>query len=173
MILFETERLIIKSLESTDKKYFAELFTNEKVLQLIPQKAFTESQIMNRFHKNLNLEFSNLKHRKCTCGIFEKGNAEMIGLSLFLLNKDNDNELGYRFRVDYWGKGYGTETTKGMLEYYFNVLKTEKVIADVNIENVASIKILNTFMKPVKDFYNERDHCTDRRFELRKNNWPQ
>jgi ribosomal-protein-alanine N-acetyltransferase len=173
MILFETERLIIKSLESTDKKYFAELFTDKKVLQLIPQKAFTESQIMNRFHKNLNLEFSNLKHRKCTCGIFEKGNAEMIGLSLFLLNKDNDNELGYRFRVDYWGKGYGTETTKGMLEYYFNVLKTEKVIADVNIENVASIKILNTFMKPVKDFYNERDHCTDRRFELRKNNWPQ
>jgi ribosomal-protein-alanine N-acetyltransferase len=83
MILFETERLIIKSLESTDKKYFAELFTNEKVLQLIPQKAFTESQIMNRFHKNLNLEFSNLKHRKCTCGIFKKGNAEMIGLSLF------------------------------------------------------------------------------------------
>jgi ribosomal-protein-alanine N-acetyltransferase len=173
MILFETERLIIKSLESTDKKYFAELFTDKKVLQLIPQKAFTESQIMNRFHKNLNLEFSNLKHRKCTCGIFEKGNAEMIGLSLFLLNKNNDNELGYRFRVDYWGKGYGTETTKGMLEYYFNVLKTEKVIADVNIENVASIKILNTFMKPVKDFYNERDHCTDRRFELRKNNWPQ
>lgn len=75
--------------------------------------------------------------------------------------------------MDYWGKGYGTETTKGMLEYYFNVLKTEKVIADVNIENVASIKILNTFMKPVKDFYNERDHCKDRRFELRKNNWPQ
>ena len=173
MILFETERLRIKSLESTDKKYFTELFTDEKVLQLIPQKAFTESQITNRFHRNLDLEFNHLKHRKCTCGIFEKGNPDMIGLSLFLINEDNENELGYRFRADYWGKGYGKETTKGMLEYYFKAVEVEKVMADVNIKNVASVKILNTLMKPVKDFYNERDQCTDRRFELKKNNWPQ
>lgn len=171
MILFETERLLVKSLESLDKKYFAELFTDQKILKAIPQKAFTESQITDRFNSNLNLEFSNLKYRKCACGIFEKGNPEMIGLSLFLINEDNEKELGYRFREEYWGKGYGTETTKGMLEYYFKVLKTEKVTADVNIENIASVNILNKLMNPVKDFFNERDNCTDRRFELGKNNW--
>lgn len=52
----------------------------------------------------------------------------MIGLSLFLTNDGNDRELGYRFRVNYWGKGYGTETTKGMLQHYFNALNAENRI---------------------------------------------
>lgn len=173
MVLFETERLIIKSLESTDKKYFAELFTDLRILKLIPQTAFTESQVSERFNKNLDLKLRDLQEKKCVLGIFEKRNSEMIGLSLFLLNEDNEKELGYRFRVDYWGKGYGTETTKGMLAYYFNVLKTKKVTADVNIANVGSVKILEKFMKPVKEFFNERDTCMDRRYELEKTNWLQ
>lgn len=173
MKLFETERLIIKTLEIVDNKYFAELFIDPKILEPIPQKAFTESQIADLFNKNLNLKLSDLHKQKCACGIFEKGNTKMIGLALFLMNEENEKELGYRFRVEYWGKGYGTELTKGMLEYYFNTLNSIKVMADVNITNVASVKILNKFMTPVKVFFNERDNCTDRRYELKKESWLQ
>jgi len=60
-----------------------------------------------------------------------------------------------------------------MLEFYFNVMNTEKVTADVNIANVASVKILDKIMTPVIEFFNERDNCTDRRYELEKNNWLQ
>jgi len=173
MIIFETERLIIKRVEIGDKKYFAELFTDPRIIEPIPQKAFTESQITDRFNKSLNFELSNLSKFKCSCGIYEKGNPKMIGLALFLLNDDNGDELGYRFRADYWGKGYGSETTKGMLEFYFNVLNTEIVTADVNLANLASVKILDKFMTLVKEFFNERDNCTDRRYELKKKNWLQ
>ena len=168
MIIFETDRLIIKSLEPANKNDFAELFTDPKILDLIPQKAYTESQISDRFNINLDLKTSALTNEKCTCGIFEKGNSEMIGLCLFLINENDEQELGYRFKVNYWGKGYGTETTKGMLNYYFKVLNVDKVTADVNIENVGSVKILNKFMKPVSEFFNERDNCTDRRYEIEK-----
>lgn len=51
MNIFETERLIIRRLEDLDKKYFAELFTDPKILELIPQKIFTENQINDRFKK--------------------------------------------------------------------------------------------------------------------------
>lgn len=173
MILFETERLIIRSLQSVDKKYFAELFTDPKILELIPQKAFTENQITDRFNKNLNLDLSALNTQKCTCGIYEKGNAEMIGLALFLINENGEKELGYRFRASYWKKGYGTETTKGMLEYYFQQMNVSKVTADVNIANIGSVKILDKFMTPIEEFYNERDNCTNRRYELEKSNWLQ
>jgi len=173
MRIFETERLIIKSLESADKKHFAELLTDPKVLEQIPQIAFTESQITDRFNKSLNIDVSDLKKQKCLCGIFEKDNPEMIGLAMFLINEENEKELGYRFREDYWGKGYGTETTKGMLEFYFNVLNTDKVTADVNIANVASVKILEKFMSPVREFFNARDNCNDRRYELERINWLQ
>ena len=157
MILFETERLIIRSLQSVDKKYFAELFTDPKILELIPQKAFTENQITDRFNKNLNLDLSALNTQKCACGIFEKANPEMIGLALFLINENGEKELGYRFRANYWRKGYGTETTKGMLEYYFQQMNVSKVTADVNIANLASVKILDKFMTPVEEFHNQRD----------------
>lgn len=173
MKIIETERLVIKSLDTADKVYFAELFTDPDVLELIPQKAFTEEQITERFNKNLNLELSDLANQKCACGIFEKGNSELIGLALFLSNEENEKELGYRFRKKYWGKGYGTETTKGMLEFYFNTLNVTKVMADVNTANVGSVKILDKFMTPVKEFFNERDNCTDRRYELKKENWRQ
>jgi ribosomal-protein-alanine N-acetyltransferase len=108
MRIIETERLIVKRLEDGDKPYFAELFTDPRVLELIPQKAFTESQITDRFPKNLNIKLSDLEKKRYTCGILEKGNPEMIGLALFLINEENEKELGYRFRLDYWGKGYGT-----------------------------------------------------------------
>ena len=105
MKIFETERLIIRSLKKADKEYFAELFTDPRVLELIPQKAFTETQITERFDKSLNLNLNDLDNKKCACGIFEKGNPEMIGLALFLINENDEKELGYRFRVEYWGKG--------------------------------------------------------------------
>ena len=116
MKIFETDRLEIKCLKSTDKFFFAELFTDPEVLELIPQKAFTENQITDRFNQSLNLELSDLNDKKCALGIFEKGKTELIGLALFLINEKNEKELGYRFRKNYWRKGYGTETTRGMLE---------------------------------------------------------
>lgn len=173
MTIFETKRLVVKRIRILDRKYFAELFTDPKVLELIPQKAFTENQIRERFNKSLYLELSDLNNQKCTLGVYEKAKDEMIGFALFLINQESEKELGYRFRTNYWGKGYGTEITKGMLEFYFNELNIEKVTADVNMANVASVKILDKFMTPVKEFFNERDNCTDRRYEVKKSNWLQ
>ena len=152
---------------------FSELLSDPKIIEPIPQPKFTENQILEKFTENLNVTKRKLEKEKCVCGIFEKGNSEMIGLALFLINDESEKELGYRFRVNYWGKGYGTETTKGMIDYYFNKLNTVKVMADVNIDNIGSVKILNKFMKTVREFFNERDNCTDRRYELKKENWLQ
>lgn len=171
MTLFETERLIVKRLENKDQVDFVELFSDPKIIEPIPQPKPTEEELSEEFSQSLNLKESILEREKCMCGIFKKGNPEMIGLCLFLTNDEHEKELGYRFKTDYWGKGYGTETTRGMIDYYFNELNVDKVTADVNIENIGSVKILNKFMKPVKVFFNERDNCTDRRYEIYKENW--
>lgn len=171
MKIFETERLIVKRIESVDKKCFTELTTDPQILKPIPLKELTANQIEDKFNKCLNLKLSDLNNQKCACGIFMKGNIEMIGLALFLINEDNEKELGYRFRVDFWGKGYGTELAKGMLNFYFHKMNVDKVTADVNIKNTSSVKILDKFMTPVKEFFNERDNCTDRRYKIERNNW--
>ena len=173
MKIFETERLVIQNLERKDQNCFIELLSDPKIIEPIPQPRLTESEILDKFNENLNLEFSDLQRHKYTCGIFEKGNPEMIGLCLFLTNDDTVRELGYRFRTNYGGKGYGTEVAKGILDYYFNILDVEKVAADVNTENLGSSKILEKFMKPVKEFFNEYRNCSVRRYEIDKNDWVQ
>lgn len=171
MEVFETNRLVVRTLESKDQNNFIELLSDPKIIEPIPQSKLSESQILDKFYENLDLTWSDLQREKYTCGIFEKGNPEMIGLCLFLTNDENDRELGYRFRVDYWGKGYGTETTKGMLQHYFKTLNTQKVAADVNTENIGSAKILEKFMIPVKEFFNPERNCTVRRYCIEKRNW--
>jgi RimJ/RimL family protein N-acetyltransferase len=58
-----------------------------------------------------------------------------------------------------------------MINYSFNVLKIEKITADVWVNNIPSAKVLSKFLKPVKEFYNKNDDCTDRRYELLKKDW--
>ena len=171
MIVFKTNRLIIKTLEQSNINDFSALLTDSNILKLIPQKPFSPTEIAQRFKDNLNLSPEDFKTKKCVCGIFKKNSMEMIGLSLFLINENNDKELGYRFKAPYWGHGYGSETAKAMIDYYFYTLNESKVFADVNTKNIASLKILSKFMLPVKEFFNPRDNCTDRRFEIRINQW--
>ncbi|HUH28704.1 MAG TPA: GNAT family N-acetyltransferase [Gelidibacter sp.] len=169
--MFETEKLVVRSLESKDKNHFIELLSDPKIIDPIPQSRLSEAQVLDKFHENLNLEWQDLHREKYTCGIFEKGNPEMIGLCLFLTNDEKDKELGYRFRFNYWGKGYGSEIARGMIDYYFDTLNAQKVAADVNTENIGSVRILKKFMTPVKEFYNEERQCRVRRYSIEKKNW--
>ena len=123
-------------------------------------------EIEEKFSFAMKPQAAILNNKTSIWAICEKGRDEMIGLCALLTNNEGDRELGYRFRVEYWGKGYGTEVTKGLIDFCFQNLKLDKITADVNIENIASAKILNKFLTPVREFFNERDNCIDRRYEL-------
>jgi ribosomal-protein-alanine N-acetyltransferase len=171
MIFFETKRLSIRSLKSADFPFFKELFTDAEVLRLIPQKALSEEELHTRFTRSLNLELQHIHERKCDCAIFKKGTAELIGLVLFLINEEGEREMGYRFRKAYWKKGYGMETAKGLLHFYFTEVNAIRVIADAYIENKGSLRILEQLMTFEKKFFNEKEECTERRYALTKAHW--
>lgn len=173
MKIFETNRLVIKSFEQRDKDFFIELLSDPKIIDPVPQPKLSIEKIIAKFDASLNFSGKPIKNKENIWGVFEKQNIEMIGVCALLTNDENDWELGYRFRTNYWGKGYGTETTKGIIDFCFNHLNINKVAADVNIENSGSVKILNKFMNPVNEFFNENDNCTDRRYHIEKNNWLQ
>lgn len=169
MKIFETDRLIIKSFKQVDKQFFIELLSNPKIIDPVPQPQLSHEKIINKFNRNLNFNGEILKNEDNIFGVFEKNKTEMIGLCAILTNNENDWEIAYRFRTEYWGKGYGTETTKGIIKFCFEKLNIEKLTADVNIENKNSLKILNKFMKPVSESFNENDNCIDRRYQIEKN----
>jgi len=149
MIFFETERLIVKTVEGKDYHYFVELLSDPRIIKPIPQPIFSEEIILEKFRSSIAA--NEFVREPFAAGVFrKKALEEMIGLGLFLVNQSNTLELGYRFRVAYWRQGYGTELTKGMLSYYFDTLKEKEVTADVNIANRGSVRILQKFMEPVK-----------------------
>ncbi|NQY28807.1 MAG: GNAT family N-acetyltransferase [Flavobacteriaceae bacterium] len=61
--------------------------------------------------------------------------------------------------------------TKGLINYGFSEKGCTKITADVYVENIGSTKILDKFMIPIKDFYNNEDKCMDRRYEVLKEDW--
>lgn len=166
MKIFETERLIVKELELDDYSNWRELLSDPRIITTIPQRVFSEDEIQKRFEQNRNAKKIVLENERVIWGVFVKGNSTMMGLCMLLTNNDGDREIGYRFKFDYWGKGYATEMTQGFIGFCFTVLGIDKITGDASIENISSLRVLAKFMHPVREFFNERDNCTDRRFEL-------
>jgi len=167
-MIFETERLQIRKLNTNDSELFYELMSNPNVMNPIPQKVFSRIESDTKLAQLISLETSS---KTKIWSLTEKGNDSLIGICGFLKNDENDNEIAYRLIERFWGQGYGTEIAKGLIEYSFKILNFEKITADVNADNKKSSKILEKFMNPVKDFFNKEDNCTDRRYEITKTDY--
>lgn len=70
--------------------------------------------------------------------------GEKIGLAGMSLSADKFKlgEIYYKFHPDYWGKGFGTEVCKLLIQIGFEHFKLHKVEAGVATENAASVRIL-------------------------------
>jgi len=76
--------------------------------------------------------------------ILLKENGNVIGLAGMFPSNDRFKlaEIYYKFRPDYWGQGYATETARALVCFGFEGLKLHKIEAGVATENIRSIKVL-------------------------------
>jgi len=169
-MIFKTERLQIRTLEADDADLFFEMMSDPRVMDPIPQNVFSRNESDAKLAELIEMEAGSDTRVWC---MSEKGKDSLIGICGFLKNDENDEELAYRFMEQYWGKGLGTEIASALIDYGFNMLKADKITADVWVMNTQSEKILAKFMSQVKEFYNAKDNCTDRRYELRREIWLQ
>lgn len=63
------------------------------------------------------------------------------GLTVQHVDGVDDIEVGYRFASSYWGEGLATEAAQVSLAYTFHQLNIPRVIAIIEPENVASIRV--------------------------------
>ncbi len=62
-------------------------------------------------------------------------------------------EVGYRLHSDYWGKGYATEGAKRCLDYAFEDLKLDRIVAFTSPGNQSSINVMQKLgMKKTGEF---------------------
>lgn len=167
-MIFETSRLYVRPLENQDESTFFELMSNPNVMALIPQKPFSKEESAAKLTELILLEKTSETKIWALC---KKGNTDLIGICGVLKNDEQEDEIAYRILETFWGMGYVTKVTKGLLDYCFEILNSELVTADVYVENHRSIKILNKFFEVQKEFFNAEDTCTDIRYVLRRENW--
>ena len=143
-VILETDRLILRAWEITDLDDFFEYASVEGV----GEKAGWEH------HKSKDKSLEILKmfiEEKKVFAIVLKENQKVIG-SIGIeelseeLDKDLDNllgrELGYVLNKDYWNKGIMKETVSKVVDYCFNTLKLNFLMASYFNHNIASKRVL-------------------------------
>lgn len=131
---------LIKFIEDDFDDYFS-LVSNEKVMAQITEYAIPYEEAQLNFQKLLirNNKYDPYGSYK----IYDSSKNEFIGLGHLTLDEDNNEvaEIGYMIKPEHWGKGYGGEIAKLLIEKAKKVeLKTIKAIIDP--DNIASRKIL-------------------------------
>ena len=153
-VILETDRLILRAWEITDLDDFFEYASVEGV----GEKAGWEH------HKSKDKSLEILKmfiEEKKVFAIVLKENQKVIGTIGIEelseeLDKDLDNllgrELGYVLNKDYWNKGIMKEAVSKVVDYCFNTLKLNFLMASYFNYNIASKRVLeNLNFKFYKD----------------------
>ena len=143
-VILETDRLILRAWEITDLDDFFEYASVEGVGEKVGWE----------HHKSKDKSLEILKmfiEEKKVFAIVLKENQKVIG-SIGIeelseeLDKDLDNllgrELGYVLNKDYWNKGIMKEAVSKVVDYCFNTLKLNFLMASYFNHNIASKKVL-------------------------------
>ena len=72
----------------------------------------------------------------------EVASGNLIGACDLSLIESNVVDLGYMLGVEQWGKGYATEIALALVDAAFFDLRAQRVISTVDVNNAASIRVL-------------------------------
>jgi len=80
--------------------------------------------------------------RRFELAVEEIDSGRLIGACDLSLIERNVADLGYMLELAAWGKGYATEIATSLLEAAFVELRADRVISTVDVNNGASIRVL-------------------------------
>lgn len=140
-IIFQSPRLYFREFTKDDLQFLYELNSNPNVIKYVHEPSPTLENVTDILHNVILPQYKLYGHGRWAVHL--KSNNKFIGWCGLKYVKDKDEiDLGYRFKEDYWGKGYGYEAAKATIEYGFSSLKLKHIVATVLQENIASWKIM-------------------------------
>ncbi|WP_163937287.1 GNAT family N-acetyltransferase [Paraferrimonas sp. SM1919] len=91
--------------------------------------------------------------------LIHKADNKVIGFCGIKFETEiNANDIGYRLLPEYWGKGLATEAVAALLEYVQNQLTISQLVAEVDMNNIASQKVLQKLGFIQTDNYLRKGH---------------
>ena len=133
--VLRTERLLLRALQPSDARAIARLAGDLRVSQNTgaiphPYRSADAKQFLDRLN-NCDGEATFAVTR----------DDVLIGICSVNFRKDGP-ELGYWLGVPYWGKGYGTEAARAVVDKAFTELGHSTLYSGARISNPASRRVL-------------------------------
>jgi [ribosomal protein S5]-alanine N-acetyltransferase len=146
MSLIETKRCNLCKMQQGDYADVKQLHMDESVRKYLggidDEEKFSEKfHQMNRFDNESFYWIVRLKE-----------NGEFIGVASLKLHHDGKNkEVSYEFLPRFWGQGYGTEVIQKVIEYGFNEIGLDEIVAETQTANKTSCKLLEKVGMTLKE----------------------
>ncbi|WP_366516781.1 GNAT family N-acetyltransferase [uncultured Clostridium sp.] len=145
-----SERLIFRRITKNDFNELSEMLKDLDVMYAW-EHSFSDEEIFKWIEKR-NKSYKNIGYDYLLA--IDKKTSEVvgqIGLLDEVVNGKHFIGLGYILKKKFWHKGFATEGAKAMLDYAFNILKREEVIATIRVENKTSCDVAENIGMRVKD----------------------
>lgn len=141
MILFETERLIIRQLQEEDKPPLLRFHNDIGTMAYI--SSGKADWTMEEFNHKLRLNGTLYPVGFGIYVIEQKETSCIIG-EASVFNSFNDYkqpEIGYIIARDYWNQRYGTEIVNGLINYCKDILFARRIVAQMYAGNTYSARL--------------------------------
>ena len=130
-----------ENLQKTDIQLLLDLNNNPNVIKYVHEPTPTLENTSDILCNVILPQYKLYHHGRWAVHL--KSDDDFIGwCGLKYIKEADEIDLGYRFKENYWGNGYGYEASKATIDYGFNVLKLKRIVATVLPENIASWKIM-------------------------------
>ena len=155
-LTIETDRLIMRRIVHDDLKALASMNSDPDVMRYIVDG---KPQSLEQTQERINAIINHWdKHGFGLFAVLERATSDFAGFcGLQYLENTPEIEVGYRFEKRFWGMGLATEAAKASLEYGFERLGLDRIVAVVHPGNLASQRVVEKLgLRYEKDarFYN-------------------
>ena len=141
MIRLETARLLFRDHEPEDLEAYCAIESDP--IYRAPQRVHPRAEIERSFVE----AWLPVKAMGLLATVLKESNTYIGRCGLYPLRDDTGHvvpreaNIAYHIARPYWGRGLATEAARAFVEYGFGELHLRRIVAGINAENVASIRV--------------------------------
>jgi aminoglycoside 6'-N-acetyltransferase len=143
--LFKTPRLLLRPFQEKDLESFAAYRSDSRMWRATsPGHRPIHSTMARAFLKEMEIVQISAPGTWYQLAVERQIQPGLIGDCAFQVLADDERQaqIGFTFAPAYQKQGYATEAVTGLLDYLFGKLKLHRVTATCDVENEASVRLL-------------------------------
>ena len=140
-VVIETKRLLLRTFSETDAPLIYELNLDPDVTRYTHDPVKDLAHATEILEKTIIPQYALYNHGRWAVHL--KATLDFLGwCGLKYRAELNEIDLGFRFKKEFWGKGFATEAAYASIKYGFEKIGLQRIVGRAEIDNIGSLKVL-------------------------------